>query len=585
MKRRLKKDAQFVFQNSKKDWFHLAIIILLKVLMVYLSFQHPIIQSLIVDHGLNFQPNIKTDAGIYSFFFNGKFGADGSLELVIWLACSFFLVIFLYNLCNYFIGSLTTLFKAKNKTVLRKKAFNKFCRCNAKHNNGELMVLLNEDIAGVSDFLFTSIPTILIDIFTLYMAISTLSAINAYLLIVPLIACPILLIPCIIYIKKLYNSQLTIREKGAQIKTLLQGSFEGIKTIRLLNRTDFSRRRFKKKNIEYTTAIADKNQLTNKFNLCFNIIKKSAYVLSILVGGLLAIKNLITIGQFLVFTTFVVSLLDAVTTTCGDVANSKLYILQNRKLQSFFEEKDDVEECENPQVLDTTLCYDISFDKVVLDIQDNHILQDISFTIPKGKSLGIIGNTGEGKTALIKGLMRILDYQGNISIGDTEIKQLSISNLRDLISFHTQNPSVFNLTVRENLLYSNSTATDAEIKDVLKLVYADYFTDQVSLDYLITDCGKMFGDYNNRLSIARAILKQAPIYIFDDFTYGYSNTEKKSLCKNIIKCLPDKNVIFVATSYDDVKNCDLILKINNHHIEYFGKASAFKEKTTEVQHE
>lgn len=577
MKQKIKKDFSFIFQNTKKDWLNLAILLAINFFMVFLNFEFPVVQSLIVDYGLNLQPELAGDGGIFSFFFSGAFGEIGSLSLVVSLAVCFFLIIFLTNILKYLQGSLTTLFKTKNRVRLRKKTFEKFCRCNANFSNGELITLLNEDTAGLGDFFFTSIPAILADVFTLVMAVLTLTNINPYLLIVPLITCPILFTFCIIYIKKLYDSQLTIREETAQIKSLMQDNLEGMKTIKLFNQTSLSRQRFKKKNIEYTTSIADKNLLTNKYNLIFNIVKKVSYIVSLIVGGLLAIDNRISIGQFLVFTTFVVSLLDAITTICCDIANSKLYILQNRKLQDFFNCEDDIVENVDAIEINTKQNYNITFENVNLHLGDKKILDNISIFLPRGKSLGIIGSPGNGKSAIIKTMQRILKYDGSIKIGETEIKDLTIKNLRDLISYHTQNPSLFNITVRENLLYSGSKKSDIEINAVLKAIHAKYFLNEVSLDFLVYDCGNMFGDNKVRLSIARAILKESPVYIFDDFTYGYSTSEKKTLCKNIINLLPEKSTIFVSENFEDVKACDFILQLDGGKVKYFGKTSHFKE--------
>ena len=574
-----KKDVKFVVENTKHDAFYLLILNLFKIVIVFCDFAYNTIQSLIIDAGLNFQPNKEINTTWYlEFFLNGNFGERGSLKLVISLAICFFLILAIINVSKYFQGTLSVLFRSKNRLRLRAKAYRKFCDHNQNYNSGELFNLLKDDVVGVGDFYYVYIPSIVMDAVYIIMAITTLFDINFYLLIVPLISAPILLTYCIVYIKKLYNAQLTIREQSAQLRSVTQENLEGIKALKLFNTLNFSKQRFKQKNVDYTTSLVEKNLLSNRYDLIFNIIKKTTYIISLIIGGILAINGEISIGQFLIFTTFVVTLLNYITTIVSDIANAKLCILHNRKLQTFFEHENDIKEIENPEVLPTGTIYNLDVKKLKLLIDEKTVLNNVSFNIPKGTTVGIIGGSSSGKTALIKALMRILPYEsGTVNIEHTDLLNLQIKNLRDLFSYHMQNPVLFNISIKDNLTYSGCPVSDERIAEVLKQTYADDVLLQVNngLDHVLEDGGNSFGVYKLRLSICRAILKDSPFYVFDDFTHGYNDAEKKELCKNIINLLPNKTLLMLSNSYDDVKSCKLILKLNQGKVEFFGTSADY----------
>ena len=574
-----KKDIKFVLENTKTDFFYLMILNIFKIIIVFCDFAYNTIQSLIIDAGLNFQPDKEISTTSYfQFFLNGNFGERGSLKLVVSLSITFFLILVVINVSKYFQGTLSVLFRSKNRVQIRSKAFRKFCDHNQNYNSGELFNLLKDDITGIGDFYYVYIPAITMDLFYIVMSITTLSGINPLLLIVPLISAPILLAFCIVYIKKLYNAELTIREQNAQLRSVTQENLEGMKALKLFNTTTFSKQRFKKRNVEYTTSLVEKNQLSNHYSLIFNIIKKTTYVISLVIGGILAINHEISIGQFLVFTTFVVTLLNYITTIVSDIANAKLCILKNRKLQAFLEKPNDIIEIENPEILNVKENHTLQVNRLKLYIDDKIVLNNINFELPPGTTLGIVGGSSSGKTALIKALMRILPYNnGDVKIDETDVKNLQIKNLRDLFSYHMQNPTLFSISLKQNLTYSGCNATDERIAEVLKKTYTDEVLLQVNngLNYVLNDGGNSLGTYKLRLSLCRAILKDSPFYVLDDFAHGYSDDEKKHLCKNIIKLLPDKTLIMLSNSYQDVKACKYILKLNQGKVEFFGTSTEY----------
>jgi ABC-type multidrug transport system fused ATPase/permease subunit len=142
-----------------------------------------------------------------------------------------------------------------------------------------------------------------------------------------------------------------------------------------------------------------------------------------------------------------------------------------------------------------------------------------------------------------------------------------------------QNPTLFNIPIKDNLLFSGTPCSDERIKEVVQKTYCNPIFSQVDLGYehIIHDNGNSFGVYKSRLCIARTILKDSPIYIFDDIFSSYDDNENKTICKNIIDLLPNKSAIFLTNSYSNVKNCDYILKLKKGKVTYFGDSATYNK--------
>ena len=590
MKSETKKDLLFIFNNIKSDWLSFIVIAAIRILIVVCSFATPMIQSLIIDCGLNFQPDQPLNVSkAFEYLVSGAFGARGSLQLVIILAVLFTISVVISDILK----NLQAYYQAKYRVVVRKrlikKSYLKFCMCNKNVSNSEALNYIKDDITGVGEVAYANVPAIVIDLITMLMAITTLSQIQGLLLIVPLLAMPLLLYFNSVYIKKIYQAQLTVREQKVQLNSTTKENIEGIKSFKLFNITSLSKQRFKKKNTRYVASLIEKNQLSNKYSLIFNVIKKCSYIISIVIGGLLAIYRYISIGEFLTFTTFVVSLLDATTAIGSDIANAQINMALVRKSRLFLESTNDISEISNPIVLDVARGYDLTVNRLSLDIDNKKTLQNINFMLPKGKTLGIIGGSGDGKSALVKTFMRLLPISsGSVWVGDALIENIQIKNMRDIFSYHMQSPMLFNISIRDNLLYSGNKCSDERIKEVIQKVYCEPLFSQVSsgYDYQITDNGNSFGLYKTRLCLARNILKESQIYIFDDIFSSYDATENKTICKNIRELLPNKSLIFLTNNYDNVKSCDYILQLKKGKIVYYGDSSSYNKLQKEGgQHE
>ena len=196
----------------------------------------------------------------------------------------------------------------------------------------------------------------------------------------------------------------------------------------------------------------------------------------------------------------------------------------------------------------------------------NYILQNITFELNKGESLGIIGGTGSGKSTLCNLISGFFDpSKGKISLYGKDITTLKKEDINNLVSMASQKAYLFTGTVKDNFLMAKNDATDKEIIDCLKLAKAYSFVNKYEdgLDHYLEESGRnLSGGQKQRLSLARTLLKNSDLIILDDVTSALDAITTKQVLLNLEK-LNDKAKIIVSQKISAIKNCDKILVIEN----------------------
>lgn len=216
---------------------------------------------------------------------------------------------------------------------------------------------------------------------------------------------------------------------------------------------------------------------------------------------------------------------------------------------------------------------DVSF-KYKDHAKSKAIFKNLNLTIEGGQHIGIVGLSGAGKSTLASLLMRFDDVNsGTILIDGTDIREVNQSVLRQNIAYVPQEPVLFHRTIKENIAYHNSSATDKQIHDAAKAAYADAFIDELPDSYNTTvgERGvKLSGGQKQRIVIARAILKNAPIVLFDEATSALDSESENIIQKALPKILGNHTAVIIAHRLSTVANLDRIVVMHNGSIEEEG---------------
>ena len=204
------------------------------------------------------------------------------------------------------------------------------------------------------------------------------------------------------------------------------------------------------------------------------------------------------------------------------------------------------------------------------DLSENNVLNNINILIKPHTQNAIVGPSGVGKTTIFKLLTKELtNYEGKIEFDETEINKLNKESFRNSISIVNQEPILFNMTIKENLLMANENAADTEIINACKLANIDSYIEELpnKYDEVITENSTNFSvGQKQRIAIARAILRDTPIILFDEATSALDNYSKNKIKETMTKLSKYKTIIMISHTLDLVEDCDNIIYIENGQV-------------------
>lgn len=245
-------------------------------------------------------------------------------------------------------------------------------------------------------------------------------------------------------------------------------------------------------------------------------------------------------------------------------------------LKSFLEKNSSVPDSREPKLhCDTP---HIEMKDVSLNIDGQDILKNINLSIPYGKKVGIVGETGSGKSILLKTLVRIRDItSGSITIDGHDIKDFGLEKLRNMYSYVFQDVFLFSNTIESNIAFCRPDINERMVTKAAAYAQADKFIDALADRYktVVGERGLgISGGQKQRISIARAFLKNAPVFVMDDSTSALDVNTERTLLKNIHDNFSEKTVIITAHRFSSVVDCDEILYMKDGEITERG---TFKE--------
>lgn len=206
---------------------------------------------------------------------------------------------------------------------------------------------------------------------------------------------------------------------------------------------------------------------------------------------------------------------------------------------------------------------DISIENISFKYEDEYVLNDFSLKVPKGSSVALVGQSGSGKSTIANLVTRFYDVnKGSIKIDDVDIKDLTKHSLRDLMGLVTQDSILFNESIKNNLLVGDPTASDEEIIKALKIANAWEFVKDLpaGIETNIGDSGnKISGGQKQRLSIARAVLKNPPIMILDEATSALDTESERLVQSALENMMKNRTSIVIAHRLSTIQNSDLIV--------------------------
>ncbi len=437
-------------------------------------------------------------------------------------------------------------------------------------NTGELMARVKEDIDRIWDAI-GYVGMLLIEvIYHTSIILISMYLLNWKLALLPTAAMVMCGTIALLMERKLGQVYEEISEENARLNTVAEENLAGVRTVKAFAREKHEIGKFLSHNKRYYELNMQQSRVFVRYYPFFSVVSKVLPILTILVGGGFVIKGQMTLGQMTAFVEYSTNIVWPME-MLGWLTNSfSAAVASNKKVHKIYEEKPTITENAEPVRIEQVagkVCFDhVSFHKA--DMYE--ILHDISFTVEAGRTLGIMGATGAGKTSIVQLLQRMYDAtEGAIFLDDVNIKELSLEQLRTSVSYVMQDVFLFSDTINDNIKLGKKERLDFQtVRRASVQAQASDFIERMeeTYDTVIGERGVgLSGGQKQRISIARALAKRDPILVLDDSTSAL-DMETEQMIQQTLRELEGTTKIIIAHRISAVRHADEIIVLENGSI-------------------
>ncbi len=437
-------------------------------------------------------------------------------------------------------------------------------------NTGELMARVKEDIDRIWDAI-GYVGMLLIEvIYHTSIILISMYMLNWKLALLPTAAMLMCGTIALLMERKLGQVYEEISEENAKLNTVAEENLAGVRTVKAFAREKHEIGKFLSHNKRYYELNMQQSRVFVRYYPFFSVVSKVLPILTILVGGGFVIKGQMTLGQMTAFVEYSTNIVWPME-MLGWLTNSfSAAVASNKKVRKIYEEKPTITETTEPVSIEQVagkICFDhVSFHKA--DMYE--ILHDISFTVEAGRTLGIMGATGAGKTSIVQLLQRMYDAtEGAIYLDDVNIKELSLEQLRTSVSYVMQDVFLFSDTINDNIKLGKKERLDFKtVRRASVQAQASDFIERMeeTYDTVIGERGVgLSGGQKQRISIARALAKRDPILVLDDSTSAL-DMETEQMIQQTLRELEGTTKIIIAHRISAVRHADEIIVLENGSI-------------------
>ncbi len=495
-----------------------------------------------------------------------------NLEKAIFLALILLLLRLIMQLLYYLSNVLFSSVKFRSILNIRMKVCNAYVRIKSKvldqNESGVFLERIKNDPSDITE-LFTDIQDYVIGIIT------NLGIIFYVYLIHPIVGLFYTIAILILFVIQKYRISVLVRRKkenkkiNEQNTTVLNNLIQGTKDIKLLDLKstylgyveDTFQKNFAKR--------LETNKQTYMFWALYYSTRETLSFLILMLGGYFVVQGNLSATNLLILWMYrsnIYSFVINASNLAEKLSTFNLYserIIELMDSEAYEQEKYGTKKPKE-------LAGNIQFEQVSFGYQESNVLKKINFKIEEKQTVAFVGKSGSGKTTIFNLLSKLYDAEkGNIYIDDYSIEELTEESIRNNIAVIGQNPYLFHLTIKENLMLANPKLKIKEMKEICKLVCLDELIESLPNQYdtIVGEGGVNFsGGEKQRLAIARALVKNTPIILLDEATSALDNTTQMKIQNTLKNIGKNKTIIVIAHRLSTIIDCDKIFVLDKGKI-------------------
>jgi ATP-binding cassette subfamily B protein/subfamily B ATP-binding cassette protein MsbA len=435
---------------------------------------------------------------------------------------------------------------------------------------GDLMYRITADTMGIQTLTMNGLFSVLSASVLLAGMFGVMLSLDPHLTLIALIVCPVLVGTTQLLNNKMSSAAKQAHDKESLVYSLVQRTLSGIRVIQAFTKEEDEERHFVKASTESLAADLRLYNLQNFFYVVVDVTIAAGTATVLWLGTQHVLSGELTIGEMVIFASYLASLyapLNSIFQTYGLVQSAKVGV---RRAFEILESEQSLPEGHtifSPQRSHG----EIAFEEVSFGYNASRpVLKDISFRVPQGKKIAIVGPTGAGKSTLVSLLPRFYEPQsGRVTIDGIDIREFRLKSLRRQIAMILQPPLVFPISIRENIAYGRPDATMEEIVSAAQVAQVHDFVDQLPQKYetVVSEQGSTLSEGQKlRLTIARGVLLDAPILILDEPTSSVDSETEALIMEGLEQLMAGRTTFIIAHRLSTVRQADLILFLRDGKI-------------------
>ena len=469
------------------------------------------------------------------------------------------------------------------------------------HSHGETMSTYTNDVDTLRQALSQSIPQVFSCIVSMVAVFIGMITTNIYLTIIVLIMVAIMVVVARFFAKNSSKYFIGQQENIGKVDGYIEEMMNGQKVVKVFCYEDRSKERFDKLNEDLFQSSTKANSYANTLMPCIMNIGNIGYVLVAVVGGVLAVNGLLTVGSIAAFLQYIKAFTNPLAQVSQQLNFVAMALAGAERIFKLIDEKAEEDEgyvtLVNAKEVDgkiveteertglwawkhphgdgtvtyTKLCGNVEFENVTFGYVPNKvILHDISLDAKEGQKVSFVGPTGAGKTTITNLINRFYDInEGKIRYDGININKMKKDDLRKSLGVVLQDTHLFTGTIKDNIKYGKMDATDEEVIAAAKLANADRFIRHLphAYDTMISGDGEGLSQGQRQLlAIARAALYNPPVLILDEATSSIDTRTEKIVQDGMDKLMKGRTVFVIAHRLSTIKNSDLIMVLDHGNI-------------------
>jgi len=448
-----------------------------------------------------------------------------------------------------------------------------------RHTIGDLMQRMSTDVFVVHSLISQVVLPGAASLLSLVGMFLIMARLDLTLALIALSVVPMLVLTLAVFVKRMDRYNTLQSSTQGNLMALVQQSLTAIRAIQGFVREDFIGRKIESRAQQLGEAYRESIRISAIYKELTTAITGTATVGLLWLGAQRALSGRLSVGELWIFLGYLTALYGPVNNLAIAVGAGSQVVSRGRRILEVMDAREEIPERPGALVIRRSLG-EITFAHVTFGYaspdtgRDRPILDDVSFTARHGQITAIVGATGAGKTSLISLLPRFFDpWEGQILLDGVDLKDLSLRSLRENIALVLQDPFLFTMSIAENIAFGRSEATYGEIVQAAKAAQAHEFImcQPQGYDTLIGEGGvSLSGGEKQRISIARALLKNAPILVLDEPTSSLDARTEAQIFEAISTAICGRTTFIISHRLSTIRRADQILAIEEGRIAEHG---------------